>query len=1414
MTRAVFSKQDFGGFKDIGQGGKHGDKKSTGMFGRGSQSMYHFTDVPMLVSARFFLVIDPQQNVLPIDKYRKRKVGTKLSFPTVRSLAFDQLSPFIGLHGFDHSTENYEGTIFRLPLRAHGTKTELKDTQEPVDLAKVKSLLENYFAIARTALLFLRNVESIEFYIRGQQTPQWAVFAKRWRCEDNNSFQRIEITSGQTGFQRQVDTWCVGLKDIQDIPANITRCGRSSHKLPDCGVAALVFQNKVADVEHGERVPLPVRPRNAVITLPKQPIVQQTVFCRLPTSQESLLPISFHASFAVTGDRRTIALEKSAENASWNQWLLKECVSALYVEALRYLAPRLGKRAYDFWPMGGTLSSPGTLSGVLEKAFWDKLENQSYDLGELLPLVAQETAPSRKDGAAVFQACQKTTSLTGATFDFLVEQSSHGLRNLLVQLIPDLVRPPWGLWRDFRSISGHQVREVDTKCLSTLFKVEDSCKHLEAILAKSKDEKGKGTIMALLLETMVPETAVGNTTALSSLDGCRIIPRPRFDCPLGTLTLDPQPDTSWNLLPNSKELELFAFATDTMVNDALPWKANKTPARDDKIVCNPIEVLQNANFNIRGCEIADVGILLSSPKSPTNPAFHDDDLAPWLLKFWEYLNNKSLTMFQGRGFGGTTSGMTVAEFLTKANLQDQKVYRTFSDTKWHYITSRQFDSEPCVVSPSLEEHRKICDQIPGLIAVDRDCIPFRLKDDEVSLREFASFKRFLQALKKLEKAKNVSAKTIVGDYLTRESKDTMRKLALKYLSSPDYAQCPLDAILRRLPIWCRLARSDSKPHEHVAAEDAIFFGHEEMLMPWISNLCAFVEPHVIQSDGDNLSKLGCSIVTREQMWHRIKGDIPKYVNTKDSRQQYLRFLQYTAHSQHVEHWQVKIAGRIAPNGNSMMCETKTLYDHEDNIFSAAFREQMKNCFLHVDMQGPELRSLWRSLGLRVRSGAGVMTHEHFLECANAINGRWDQVSTTSTLHDDSEIFSAYLGRNGPPGMTFQHWPKTTWMRIAAIPMFRVRDVPADESAYRQDRMSQVVGESVHRAIGDTSRIEHVRIMWSQTCFLKDPPCEFLYRSLPRGGNPTVAQVFKHLTFLTTETADIGQQDIPEYLRDVQACYEFLQHNLDATKAIEGISQASIWLNLDTTQVDRVLKDNIVSSLTPAEKLCWNTRCDPYPFKKALNFLVPYEQLLVALGCQTVVHPTPVVSLPSLDSRELSLTSAMAQMRTFRDQGLLVDVTFEARGQRKPAHKVVLAAVSDFCKAQFAGPWGRLLEEKATIPLPDITFHSLSQMVDFAYTGDVEWPELKDSSDNEEVQDRLTELLDMLDATNMWLLNRLHDMTQDFLLCEAYCQDYIRVDTVYAVMERAESARAPRLVAYCEEFLANNRELASMLREGI
>ncbi len=82
--------------------------------------------------------------------------------------------------------------------------------------------------------------------------------------------------------------------------------------------------------------------------------------------------------------------------------------------------------------------------------------------------------------------------------------------------------------------------------------------------------------------------------------------------------------------------------------------------------------------------------------------------------------------------------MTVTELLTEASLQNQKIYRAFSGSKWHDMTPRRFESEPGIVRPSYEEHRKICDQVHGLIAVDRACIPHRLRADEDSFQELAS----------------------------------------------------------------------------------------------------------------------------------------------------------------------------------------------------------------------------------------------------------------------------------------------------------------------------------------------------------------------------------------------------------------------------------------------------------------------------------------------------------------------------------------------------------------------------------------------------------------------------------------------------------------------------------------------------
>ena len=385
---AVFSKKDFAGFKDIGQGGKKDGIHSTGMFGRGAPSMYHFTDVPMLLSSDSFLVPDPQQKVLPINynRRRERKVGTKISLTAVNRLAPDQLAPFSGLHNFVTGLDYYEGTIFRFPFRALGTKTLLKDHVQRVDGVAVRSLLRDYLAVARTALLFLRNVETIEFRIRDQEVAQWSVIARRSQCQDSDTFEDVEITSTQDGKLRQVDQWCVGRRNISQIPADITRLGRSSEKSPECGIAACLSSEKTVLYDVGQDIIMTQQPLDVVSETLK---VDHKVFCRLPTGHASSLPISFHASFAVTGDRRSIALEETAENSAWNKWLLTTAITSLYIETLQHLALTLDEQAFKFWPSTVSYYSSPTLSGTLCRAFWNTLLSRDGNNGCLFPLVAQ-----------------------------------------------------------------------------------------------------------------------------------------------------------------------------------------------------------------------------------------------------------------------------------------------------------------------------------------------------------------------------------------------------------------------------------------------------------------------------------------------------------------------------------------------------------------------------------------------------------------------------------------------------------------------------------------------------------------------------------------------------------------------------------------------------------------------------------------------------------------------------------------------------------------------------------------------------------------------------------------------------------------------------------------------------------------
>lgn len=54
----VFTKSDWIGFKDLSVGSKSQNKTSIGQFGRGSQTMYHWTDCPMVLSGTWLLILE------------------------------------------------------------------------------------------------------------------------------------------------------------------------------------------------------------------------------------------------------------------------------------------------------------------------------------------------------------------------------------------------------------------------------------------------------------------------------------------------------------------------------------------------------------------------------------------------------------------------------------------------------------------------------------------------------------------------------------------------------------------------------------------------------------------------------------------------------------------------------------------------------------------------------------------------------------------------------------------------------------------------------------------------------------------------------------------------------------------------------------------------------------------------------------------------------------------------------------------------------------------------------------------------------------------------------------------------------------------------------------------------------------
>lgn len=745
---SVFTEKDFEGYKDIGRGGKQADDTSIGLFGRGSMTMYHFTDNPMILSGDTLVILDPQQRLLPKTRnFKHRKAGVKLSLDTFKHKYPDQLLPFDGLCSYDKEKSCYQGTLFRMPLNRPSALAKT------LDVLEVRSLLMEYYSLARESLLFLRSIRSIEFRERKQAFAQWSICADYLPNLAGGIFEQMQLRGQQHGAEKFEETWYTGLMDRERVPEDVPIPNVGEMKITELGVAACL-QKEVLKEE----------------TVPKLLISPRKIHCKLPTTYESDLPVALSATFAMSSDRRTIFTEEPREPTSgWNHWLLQTCLPDLYIEFLKHFAPILGTQVFQFWPSVDANTNP--IAKLVQAAFWEKIVSPQCSQYLLYPVLEGASLPddtktlkTRKSGA---RKIHPVASIESADFDNLPSNVSNFLRPLISNLCARLVRPTGKIRAEIVAKKTRGIILIDSSYLCTLLRQERNLAAVSDFLSTFEDADLKSKALEVVLLETVPANIEGRGNELHVLDGCRLLPR--LDGSISMLSLVDSAKRSaadWALLPSLEERFIFGFAGTSLVASGLFADPTSNGfARPEFMGRNPIKELMMSSFNIRQIEITDIKHLLSHETSPLAATKNHSPDEGWFSNLWAYLQ-KQLSKADRTNLTFSNRRANRADLL---DLGDCPIYRCQQNGEWKYLTPNTFETGAFLVKPLLQEEVLLCQELKELGLIDRAHVESTLVNAEVNLGFKASFERMLRAIRRAEQRCGISIQKLVSSRLSESS---------------------------------------------------------------------------------------------------------------------------------------------------------------------------------------------------------------------------------------------------------------------------------------------------------------------------------------------------------------------------------------------------------------------------------------------------------------------------------------------------------------------------------------------------------------------------------------------------------------------------------------------------------------------
>ena len=437
---AVFTDEDFVNITKLNEATKVHNTEKIGRFGLGFNAVYNLTDVPTFVTKNYFVILDPNTFHLGTAIKDPRKPGIKIDLnKNVRNLQTfrNQFKPFNGVFGCDLSLDkednSYDGTLFRFPLRTREQAAVSEIRDKCYDEHEMRELLEMFLDKANTVLLFTQNVFRVGVYFLPKssgQNPQPSLMfqvnkslaqggilrelsfpialpdtshklsAEQKKLMVQSNFLQASSKVKRLSKSRRVkpsefpessvvvDVECFlsqlgasffqkekppGRKRESWLIVSSMGCGESMEfsesdpsLLPSGGVAAQLFS-----VDCNTFLPTPAK--------------NGTVFCYLPLTIHSGLPVCINGAFAVDSNRRRLQgkLEddKTCYGEEWNNVLMTDSISTAYLcllEDLKEIVPKDGRYVFhSLWPRAFGVSEQ---CQFITESFYKQVANGAHAL--------------------------------------------------------------------------------------------------------------------------------------------------------------------------------------------------------------------------------------------------------------------------------------------------------------------------------------------------------------------------------------------------------------------------------------------------------------------------------------------------------------------------------------------------------------------------------------------------------------------------------------------------------------------------------------------------------------------------------------------------------------------------------------------------------------------------------------------------------------------------------------------------------------------------------------------------------------------------------------------------------------------------------------------------------------------------